>query len=91
MKIEEKNELLLAIVKLGPPPMTAKTETLHVLGSRDWGQYRLDWGISGPRGGPDEIAGLRGIRRPGGDYIPADEIRELLGGLIDFPIYTVHH
>jgi len=59
--------------------MTAKTETLHVLGSRDWGDYRLDWGISGPRGGPDEIAGLRGIRRHSGDYIPADEIRELLG------------
>lgn len=78
MNIEEREDLLATIARLGPPPMSAKTEALHVLGSRDWGDYRLDFGIGGPRGGPDSIAGLRGIRRTGGEYIVADEIRDLL-------------
>lgn len=85
MDATEKAIVLEHIARLGPPPFHFASSELHLVANRIWGNYALDWGICGPRGNPDDRAGLRGIRRTGpdgrgfsGDYLDADEVRSLL-------------
>lgn len=75
---EEKAPLIANLLKHGAPPMSVlNARRLSAGFRRRWGDYRMDWGVYGARGNPEDRAYLRGVCRPGGTWIDPGEVAQM--------------